>query len=151
MLLRGAYLTMHRRFNAHFKPHGITADQFVLLSTLDEYPGCSQRRLAELCFTDANTIAAMLRLLESKGLVVRGADPADGRAFVLNLTAAGRALRELCHQSSRQLHAQLAASVPAAERDRFAANLDAIRAAMTPSAPLSARPRDRRSKTPALP
>jgi hypothetical protein len=32
--LRAAYLTLHRRSEARFAPHGVTADQFVLLATL---------------------------------------------------------------------------------------------------------------------
>ena len=32
--LRGAYLTFHRRANAHFEPFGVTADQFVVLTSL---------------------------------------------------------------------------------------------------------------------
>ena len=32
--LRAAYLALHRRSEAAFAPHGVTADQFVLLATL---------------------------------------------------------------------------------------------------------------------
>ncbi|MBI3462567.1 MAG: hypothetical protein HY000_05825 [Planctomycetes bacterium] len=32
MRLRGAYLTFHRRANAHFERSGVTADQFVMLT-----------------------------------------------------------------------------------------------------------------------
>jgi hypothetical protein len=34
MALRAAYLTLHRRSDARFLRHGVTADQFVLLATL---------------------------------------------------------------------------------------------------------------------
>jgi DNA-binding MarR family transcriptional regulator len=126
MLLRGAYLTMHRRFNAHFDAHGITADQFVLLSLLRDQPGCTQRELAELSFADPNTITAMSRLLERRGLIVRERDPADARVVRLNLTASGRALRTQCAQSAQRLHATLDACVPVPDRPRFAAALMTI-------------------------
>ena len=36
LALRSAYLSMHRQADAYFVAHGVTADQFVLLSALAE-------------------------------------------------------------------------------------------------------------------
>ena len=95
--LRGAYLTMHRQFNAQFEPIGITADQYVILSLLKELGECTQRQLADLSYADVNTVAAMLRLLEKKKRVRRRPHAKDGRATAVTLTAAGEELLKTCN------------------------------------------------------
>jgi DNA-binding MarR family transcriptional regulator len=109
MQLRGAYLLMHRRFNAIFEPLSLTSDQFVLLSLLKETGPCTQRRLADLSFADVNTVGAMLRLLERRKLVRRVPHREDGRAKSVSLTAAGERLRVTCEEASRPLLATLEA------------------------------------------
>ncbi|MFH1195776.1 MAG: MarR family transcriptional regulator [bacterium] len=89
MALRAAYLSMHRLSNLHLIDYGITADQFVCLSILYDNPGITQQELAKLAASDANTIRAMLLLLEKKGLVIRKDHPGDGRAFHVSLTRKG--------------------------------------------------------------
>ncbi|MBA4067623.1 MAG: MarR family transcriptional regulator [Isosphaera sp.] len=85
LALRAAYLALHRRSDAAFAPHGVTADQFVLLAAL-------ARRMS----SDPSTVRAMLVLLERRGLVGRDAHPSDGRARTVVLTAKGlRAYRRL--------------------------------------------------------
>ncbi len=88
--LRAAYLALHRRSEAAFAPHGVTADQFVLLATLDRGNALTQRELARRMSSDPSTVRAMLVLLEQGGLVERDAHPTDGRARTVALTAAGR-------------------------------------------------------------
>lgn len=90
MALRAAYLALHRRSDARFAPHGITADQFVLLATLAEGDALTQRELARRMPSDPSTVRAMLVLLERRGLVEREAHPTDSRARTARLTAAGR-------------------------------------------------------------
>jgi DNA-binding MarR family transcriptional regulator len=115
MQLRGAYLLMHRRFNAVFEPLSLTADQFVLLSLLKETGPCSQRQLADLSFADGNTVGAMLRLLERRKLVRRSPHREDGRAKSVSLTAAGERLRLTCDEASVPLLAALEACFPPGE------------------------------------
>lgn len=88
--LRAAYLSMHRMTNQYLIDFGITADQFVCMSILYHNPGSTQQELAKLAASDANTIRAMLLLLEKKGLVIRKDYPGDGRAFLVSLTRKGR-------------------------------------------------------------
>src|SRR4030095_12685834 len=56
MALRAAYWAMHRRADALFGRHGVTADQFVLLSFLNEEDGISQQELVRRATHDANTV-----------------------------------------------------------------------------------------------
>ena len=89
MALRRAYLTMHRRSDAAFAEHGITADQFVLLATLSRGQAMTQRELAARMPSDPSTVRAMLVLLENQGLVSRTSHPSDARARMVRLTQAG--------------------------------------------------------------
>lgn len=91
LALRAAYLALHRRSDASFAPLGVTADQFVLLATLDRGgEALTQRELARRMPSDPSTVRAMLVLLERQGLVRREPHPTDARARTVALTAAGR-------------------------------------------------------------
>jgi DNA-binding MarR family transcriptional regulator len=90
MALRSAYLALHRRTDARFAEHDVTADQFVLLAALSEDHALTQRELADRISSDPSTIRAMLVLLERNGLVVRDSHPTDSRAKTVSLTAAGK-------------------------------------------------------------
>ena len=101
MKLRGAYLSMHRTFQAHFARFGITADQFVVLSLLAAEDGLIQRELVRRTSSDANTITALLRLLERDGLIRRVRHENDGRARCVFLTERGRQLQRKLERSGR--------------------------------------------------
>ena len=75
-----AYLMLHRQSDAAFAPHGVTADQFVLLARLSEGEALTQKELAIRMPSDPSTVRAMLVLLEERGLVRRDPHPTDGRA-----------------------------------------------------------------------
>ncbi len=107
MRLRGAYLSMHRSFQAHCAGFGVTADQFVVLSLLAEEDGIIQKELVRRTYSDANTIAALVGLLEEKGLVRRVRPAHDGRARCVYLTPKGRRLQRELAGSAEALHRQL--------------------------------------------
>src|SRR4051812_999801 len=90
MALRAAYWAMHRRTNVALAAHGVTADQFVLLSRLVDRDAITQQELARRADSDANTIRPMLVRLEKRGLIARRPDPSDGRARRVLLTPEGR-------------------------------------------------------------
>lgn len=92
MLLRMAYLSFHRRVNARLLESAITADQFVVLAVLGRKDGVTQKAIALRTASDANTIAAILRLLEQRGLVERRPHERDRRARCVCLTEQGRGL-----------------------------------------------------------
>ncbi|WP_039961412.1 MarR family winged helix-turn-helix transcriptional regulator [Rhodopirellula europaea] len=96
LALRAAYMALHRSTDARFAPHGVTADQFVLLLALNESSTLTQRELADRIASDPSTVRAMLVLLEKKGFVRRVAHPTDSRAKSVKLTPNGkRKLRKL--------------------------------------------------------
>ncbi|WP_417380280.1 MarR family winged helix-turn-helix transcriptional regulator [Gimesia sp.] len=107
MRLRQAYLTMHRVAQAHFAEFGVTVDQYVLLSVLSEAEGIIQTELSERMSSDANTIGAMLRLLEQKKVIRREASKNDRRALRVYLTASGKRLQKKLVRHSSQIHQTL--------------------------------------------
>lgn len=96
MALRSAYLALHRRTEARFAARGVTADQFVLLATLDRGHALTQRELARRMASDPSTVRAMLVLLAKRGFVRRDSHPTDARARTVALTPLGkRTFRQL--------------------------------------------------------
>lgn len=89
MALRAAYRLMHRQTNAWLADLGVTADQFVLLTLLEGEDGVMQQELVKKASSDPNTVAAMLALLEERGLVDREPHPKDGRALSVTMTSKG--------------------------------------------------------------
>jgi MarR family transcriptional regulator, lower aerobic nicotinate degradation pathway regulator len=90
--LRKAYLAFHRRVNAWLSEYGITADQFVVLRSIVIRPGGTQIEIAGRVASDPNTVTAILKSLEEKGLVRRESHPQDRRARCVFPTAAGLSL-----------------------------------------------------------
>lgn len=81
-----------RRFDAAFRPLGLTSGQFSLLISLNRPEPPSIGSVAALLAMDRTTLTANLKPLERRGLLTVGVDPQDRRGRHLGLTAAGRAL-----------------------------------------------------------
>jgi DNA-binding MarR family transcriptional regulator len=105
--LRAAYLALHRRSEARFARHGVTADQFVLLATLARGHVLTQRELARRMPSDPSTVRAMLVLLERSGLVQRDSHPTDARARTVALTAAGKRKFKQLWRAGQSIRAQM--------------------------------------------
>ena len=67
--------------------------EFAVLNRLHERGELTQIQLAELTYKDKPAITRMLDRLIERGLVRKVASPADRRAMVVSLTAAGEAMR----------------------------------------------------------
>jgi len=117
MGLRAAYWAMHRQTQASLAPCGVTADQFVLLSLLADEDGITQQELVRRASSDANTIRAMLVLLESRGLLKRERHPTDRRARHVTLTRKGRQIYERLWARSEPLRERLLTAFRAEEVD----------------------------------
>jgi DNA-binding MarR family transcriptional regulator len=115
MWLRKAYLSFHRRANARMLKYGITADQFVLLSVLVREEGITQITIVERTASDPNTVAAILGLLERRGLVRREAHAQDRRARCVFLTAEGRRIQRRAAKEAEPLLAALWDSMKGAD------------------------------------
>lgn len=81
-----------------------------MLSRLD---GRGMARLSDLAISigvDASSLTPRAQRLEREGLIVREADPTDGRASLLRMTRAGKALLSRVHSTHRAMWADLLAS-----------------------------------------
>ena len=107
MLLRKAYLSFHRRANSWMLDHGVTADQFVLLTVVAREPGITQITIVERTGSDPNTVAAILRRLEQRRLVRREAHARDGRARCVFLTAEGQRVQRRAAKDAEPIVATL--------------------------------------------
>jgi DNA-binding MarR family transcriptional regulator len=101
--LRRAFLSIARFGDSLLSPYGITSDQYSLLLTVYRGPGIRQADLGDAMFAEANTITAMVTLLEKRGLLRRKASPTDGRAKLISLTARGEKLTHKLSGEARYL------------------------------------------------
>lgn len=129
-LLWHATLRWQRAMAEALEPHGITHVQFVLLASLwwlGEHGGPPrQRDLAGHAGTDPMMTSQVVRALEAKGLLVREADPDDGRAWRLRTTAAGSRLARRAVAAVEDADAAYFAQVPAGARAGLTTALRAL-------------------------
>jgi len=109
--LRSAYLALHRRSEARFASQGVTADQFVLLATLDRGQALTQRELARRMASDPSTVRAMLVLLARRGFVRRDSHPTDARARTVALTPLGKRTFRQLWTAGEPIRARMLASL----------------------------------------
>ena len=121
--LRAAYLALHRRSEVCFAAHGVTADQFVLLTTLDRGHALTQRELARRMPSDPSTVRAMLVLLESRGLVRREAHPTDARKRTVALTTVGKRTFRKLWKAGEEIRTQMFAALRPHETEILVASL----------------------------
>lgn len=80
-----------------FRPHGLTAAQFNVLNLLgapEAEAGLSQRELADQLVVDRSNVTGLVDRMEKAGWVRRADDPTDRRVYRVQLTAAGKKLRQ---------------------------------------------------------
>lgn len=80
-----------RRYDAAFKPLGITSGQFTILGALNQPQPVTLGDLAHILGMERTTLTRNLVPLEAAGLLRSSAVDGDARARALALTEAGRA------------------------------------------------------------
>ncbi len=98
-----------RRFDAAFRPLGLTSGQFSLLNALNRPTPPGIGPVAALLAMDRTTLTAALKPLQRQGHVAVRPDPADGRGRLLVLTATGQALLGQALPVWQALHAEVEA------------------------------------------
>jgi DNA-binding MarR family transcriptional regulator len=69
---------------------GITVDQWVILSELEQSEGAEQKEIARKTFKDAPTLTRIIDILCKKGLTERRMATDDRRKFNIHLTPSGK-------------------------------------------------------------
>lgn len=131
--LRAAYLALHRRSDAAFAPHGVTADQFVLLASLVRGGhALTQREFARRMSSDPSTVRAMLVLLEARGLVRRLTHQSDGRKRTVAITAEGGRVFRRLWTAGEPIRAQMAGTLQPGEAETLVRLLERVAEALNP-------------------
>lgn len=126
-LLRRSWYHLNQAFRRHIARVGLTPDQFTVLRWLvEQTEGITQRALAELMASDANTIASLLTRMQGGGLIERKADANDRRCNILRATRKGRAIHARLQPAASALQDRVLSSIPAEERARFLVQLGII-------------------------
>lgn len=132
--LRDLVRAQARRDRARAGAHGLAPAGAHALEVLGERGAVSLRALAAALCVDDSTASRTVGLLEDRGYLARTADPRDGRAIRVSLTAAGRALEaRLRDDALRDAQAVLSALDPA-ERGPGVAFLRRLAAALADEA-----------------
>ena len=123
---QAAARVLARRFDAAFRPLGISNWQFSLLMSLNRPVPASIGQVAETLDMDRTTLTANLKPLERRGLAVVSTDPADGRSRRIVLTDAGMALLVEAAPIWERVHAEIEAQLAEDEPNRLRAALKAL-------------------------
>lgn len=89
-----ANLAFGRAYKPILEQLGLTYPQYVTIVALWEEDNQTVGALGEKLFLESNTLTPLLKKLEAMGYVRRRRDPTDERQVLVNLTDAGRRLRE---------------------------------------------------------
>ncbi|WP_120509520.1 MarR family winged helix-turn-helix transcriptional regulator [Rahnella bruchi] len=87
----------------------LTKPQYAVMRSVAENPGIEQVQLTGVAISSKATLAEMLSRLESRGLLVRQADPADKRRRFITLTAEGNAVLANTQPVSQQVDTEFLA------------------------------------------
>lgn len=101
--LYAASLAMTKLYKPLLDPLGLTYPQYLVMLVLWEGDGLAVSQLGDRLSLDSGTLTPLLKRLEGAGLVQRLRDAADERRVLLQLTPAGRALRDQARALPPQL------------------------------------------------
>ncbi|MEU7501801.1 MarR family transcriptional regulator [Streptomyces griseofuscus] len=118
-LLKRTELVVRARLEELLKPAGVTALQYTALTVLERHDGVSAAQLARDSFVTAQTMADMVRALESRGLVRRDVHPRNRREKVIRLAEAGRRLLADYAEPARELEERMVRDIGPADVERF--------------------------------
>jgi MarR family transcriptional regulator, organic hydroperoxide resistance regulator len=119
-----------REHSGDLRPYDLTTQQVWLLAELPEHEGVPTGALADALQCHGSNVTGMVDRLEARGLVVRQASTADRRVKFVELTEAGRALRdevvEIARRPPRVLLERLDTEQLRALQDLLAAVCDGL-------------------------
>jgi len=98
-----ANLAFGRAYRPILDKLGLTYTQYVTLVALSEEEEQTVGDLGDKLFLESNTLTPILKKLEQLGLVERRRDPADERQVRVNVTVAGRKLKQQVENSASTL------------------------------------------------
>src|ERR671929_2222952 len=118
-MVKQVELVVRARLDELVKPSGITALQYTALTVLQRHDGLSAAQLARDSFVTAQSIADLVRSLESRGLIRRERNPRNRRELLILLTDAGRELLAQHATPVRELEERMVRDLTSHQADQL--------------------------------
>jgi DNA-binding MarR family transcriptional regulator len=96
-LLGFAATAVMRAASRQLSPHGLTMQNWVVLSALWRAQRLRESDLAEYCHMSLSAMSKLVDRMQSKRLVRRKRDPDDARRAIVELASRGRSKANLLH------------------------------------------------------
>lgn len=136
LLLKQAAAALRTAMEAALRPLSLTVSQYACLEQLGARPGMSASELARAVFVTRQSMHALLRGLEERGLLTRPASAPHGRALPTDLTAEGRAALAAASTAVAAVEQRMVTALSPARLDRVRTDLTAFIGALdAPDAP----------------
>jgi DNA-binding MarR family transcriptional regulator len=118
-MVKQVELVVRSHLDELLKPSGITALQYTSLTVLERHDGLSAAQLARVSFVTAQSVADVIRAVETRGLVRRERNPRNRRELLILLTESGRDLLARHAGPVRELEERMVRDLTAHQTDQF--------------------------------
>nr|AAL38049.1 putative MarR-like transcriptional regulator [Streptomyces ramocissimus] len=118
-MVKQVELVVRSHLDELVRPSGITALQYTALTVLERHDGLSAAQLARDSFVTAQSIADLVRSLESRGVVRREPNPRNRRELLILLTDEGRELLARYAGPVRELEERMVGALTAHQTEQF--------------------------------
>ncbi|MFD5648701.1 MarR family winged helix-turn-helix transcriptional regulator [Streptomyces sp. NPDC127039] len=118
-LVKRTELVVRARLEELLRPAGVTALQYTALTVLERHDGVSAAQLARDSFVTAQSMADMVRALETRELIRREPNPRNRRERLILLTETGRRLLADYAEPTARLEERMVAELGPDEIDHF--------------------------------
>lgn len=129
-VLKQAHAALRTAMETVLRPLGLTVAQYACLELLGQYPGLSSSDLARGAFVTRQSMHAVLRGLQDRGLLTRSDHAEYGRALPTELSTAGQELLHTASAAVREVEQKMFSPLSIAEqrrlRDELSACADAV-------------------------
>ncbi|MFK4103327.1 MarR family winged helix-turn-helix transcriptional regulator [Streptomyces sp. NPDC019531] len=122
-MVKQVELVVRSHLDELVRPSGITALQYTALTVLERHDGLSAAQLARDSFVTAQSIADLVRSLQTRGLVRRERNPKNRRELLILLTEEGRALLAQHEGPVRELEERMVRDLTAHQTEQFRQSL----------------------------
>ncbi|MFJ9561011.1 MarR family winged helix-turn-helix transcriptional regulator [Streptomyces fuscichromogenes] len=118
-MVKQVELAVRSHLDELVKPAGITALQYTALTVLQRHDGLSAAQLARDSFVTAQSMADLVRSLETRGFIRRERNPRNRRELLILLTDTGRELLAGVAGSVRELEERMVHELTAHQEEQF--------------------------------
>ncbi|MBO3736784.1 MarR family winged helix-turn-helix transcriptional regulator [Actinoplanes flavus] len=122
-LVKQLELAVRASLDELVRPVGVTALQYTALTVLERHDGLSAAQLARDSFVTAQSMADMVRTLETRGLIRRERNTGNRRELLIRLTGEGRALLATVAADVRALETRMQAKLTPTQAADFRQSL----------------------------